>query len=206
MSILKSKAPTKEIARALLGRLLVHQSESGVLAGWIVETEAYVGVEDQACHSYAGRRTPRLEAMYQQAGTIYTYQMHTHTLFNIVCQEEEVPEAVLIRAIEPACGKEQMVKNRQRHGFELSNGPGKLTQAMAISMEVNQKSIFDKKLYIAKDQFQRPGQIEVTPRIGIPNKGKWTQAPLRFTVKGNPYVSKSKKSIMNLETYGWLKG
>jgi DNA-3-methyladenine glycosylase len=95
---------TEDIARELLGKLLIHQTPDGIYSGYIVETEAYVGVEDMACHTYEGKRTPKVESMYQTGGTIYIYTMHTHTMLNIVTKEKGDPQAVLIRAVEPADG------------------------------------------------------------------------------------------------------
>ena len=98
------KDPTKstpEIAQELLGCLLVKETPEGTVSGFIVETEAYLGEIDAAAHSYQMKKTPRLASMYKEAGTIYVYQMHTQHLLNLVVQEPEIPQAILIRAVEP---------------------------------------------------------------------------------------------------------
>jgi len=124
---------TEEIARQLLGKILIHKTPTRFYSGYIVETEAYLGIEDMACHSYAGRRTPRLESMYKLGGTIYIYTMHTHQMLNIVTKKAGDPQAVLIRAIEPIDGLEWMERNRKTTGLTVCNGPGKLTKTMEIT-------------------------------------------------------------------------
>jgi DNA-3-methyladenine glycosylase len=192
---------TQEIARELLGCLLVHETEQGRMSGWIVETEAYLGIRDQAAHSYGGRKTKRNEVMYRKPGTIYVYQMHTHAMLNIITQAEGVPEGILIRAIEPFEGIELMLQNRPKKGFLLTNGPGKLTEAMNITMKENGGSIFGSGLFIAEQRRRIPNEVVATPRIGIPDKGEWTHEPLRYVVANNPYVSKWFGKIT--ENHGW---
>lgn len=185
---------TEEIAKRLLGCLLVKDSPEGKTSGWIVETEAYLGERDQAAHSYQRKRTPRLHSMYQEAGTIYIYQMHTHHMLNLVVQEENIPEAVLIRAVEPGEGISLMEERRRRLFSELTDGPGKLTKAFDITKADDGKDISSPPLYINLNQKRKPKEIAVSPRIGIPGKGEWTDALLRYTVKGNPFVSRRRKS------------
>lgn len=192
---------TEEIAQELLGCLLIKETDAGVTSGWIVETEAYVGEFDQAAHSFGLRKTPRLKAMYQPAGTIYIYHMHTHTMLNIVAKEAGNPQGILIRAVEPFSGIDLMEERRNMGGINLTNGPGKLTKAMGITKEDYGTSIGDAPLYLSTEQRRTPKQIIATPRIGIPNKGEWTDKPLRFIVTGNPYVSRKKGSV-ELD-FGW---
>lgn len=192
---------TEEIAQELLGCLLIKETDAGVTSGWIVETEAYVGEFDQAAHSFGLRKTPRLKAMYQPAGTIYIYHMHTHTMLNIVAKEAGNPQGILIRAVEPFSGIDLMEERRNMGGINLTNGPGKLTKAMGITKEDYGTSIGDAPLYLSTEQRRTPKQIIATPRIGIPNKGEWTDKPLRFIVAGNPYVSRKKGSV-ELD-FGW---
>jgi len=180
---------TKEIAQNLLGKLLVHKTHACIYSGFIVETEAYVGMDDMACHSYGGKNTPRLQSMYKAGGTIYVYTMHNHHMLNIVTKEANNPQAVLIRAVEPAEGIEQMAANRQQTGILISNGPGKLTKAMAITKELDGTVMNEGALYIDEENSKEPNKIITAPRIGIPNKGDWTIAPLRYYVKGHPFVS-----------------
>lgn len=192
---------TQEVAQMLLGCLLVKEVNNEVTSGWIVETEAYVGIQDEACHSYNGKQTPRLESMYKEAGTIYVYQMHTHHMVNIVTRSAHEPQAVLIRAIEPHGGIPLLEQRRNRKGIELTNGPGKLTKAMAITMEDNGTEIDASPLYIDRELRRTPNMIRKSERIGIPNKGQWTDALLRYTVEGNPYVSRKKGKPM--DDHGW---
>lgn len=102
------KLPTLDLAKKLIGCFLVHEVGSERLVGRIVETEAYKGPEDRAAHSFNNRRTPRTEIMFHEAGLVYTYQMHTHTLINVVSGPVDVPHAILIRAVEPVEGIEIM--------------------------------------------------------------------------------------------------
>lgn len=192
---------TEQIAQKLLGRLLVHETAEGRTSGFIVETEAYLGVLDMAAHSYGARRTKRTEAMFQAPGTIYVYVMHTHALLNLITQEIGNPEGILIRAIEPYEGTDLMTSRRQKQGFQLTNGPGNLTKAMGVNKEQYGKSIFSSDLFIDPIIRREPVQVATSPRIGIPNKGIWTDHPLRYYVAGNPYVSRRKGMIDS--NYGW---
>lgn len=195
---------TEEIAQFLLGMYLEHETETGVLAGYIVDAEAYLGPEDEAAHSFGLRNTPRLKAMYEKPGTIYLYTMHTHLILNMVTQEKGKPQGVMIRAIEPAAGIEKMVENRKgRKGSEVSNGPGKLVAALGITRELYGQSIFTSSLRIVPEKRKEPKKIIVLPRIGIPNKGIWTDLPLRYAVAGNPYISKQRRSEIDQKNFGW---
>ncbi|MDQ0206098.1 DNA-3-methyladenine glycosylase [Alkalicoccobacillus murimartini] len=182
--------PTLMLAKQLLGTLLVHESDEGTTIGRIVETEAYLGIEDQAAHSFGGRRTKRTEIMFGAPGVVYTYVMHTHCLFNIVSNRENVPEAVLIRAIEPVQGEDLMVKRRgaERQGRVLTNGPGKLTKAMGITMAHYGQTLNEGSLYVIEGDL--PSDISVGKRIGIDNSGDARDYPYRFWETGNSYVSK----------------
>ena len=119
--------------------------------------------------------------------------MHTHAMLNIVTKKQNDPQAVLIRAIEPACGLDRMVRNRSTTGVAVCNGPGKLTKAMAITKELNGMKIDASALTIDGTLGKIPASIVASARVGIPNKGDWTLKPLRFFVEGNPYVSGMRK-------------
>lgn len=186
------EVPTLELARNLLGCLLVKNTDEGVAAGFIVETEAYIGPGDRAAHSFGGRRTKRTEIMFHEAGLAYTYQMHTHCLVNVVSGKIDAPEAVLIRAVEPYHGIEIMKKRRKMEDFKnLTNGPGKLTKALGIGMEDYGRSFTELPLLIADGIVPDAGVIEQGKRIGIENTGEAKDYPWRFWIQGNPYVSKS---------------
>lgn len=181
--------PTIDLAKSLLGCLLVKESDEGTTSGFIVETEAYLGPTDQAAHSYNNRRTKRTEIMFSTPGHVYTYVMHTHCLVNVVSNKRDQPEAVLIRALEPFTGKDLM---KLRRGVEnprmLTNGPGKLTKAMNITMEDYGNTFYNSSLYIADGY--RPIDISTGKRIGIDNSGEAKDYPYRFWISNNPYVSK----------------
>ncbi|MGX7418818.1 DNA-3-methyladenine glycosylase [Carnobacterium gallinarum] len=203
ISWLDSTKTTEEIAKELLGMLVVKETPNGRTSGWIVETEAYLGELDAAAHSFAGKRTPRLESMYEKAGTIYVYSMHTHQMLNLVVQKKDIPEAILIRALEPYEGISLMEERRQQTGISLTDGPGKLTKAFAIDKTDDGTWACTPPLVITMDERRYPKKIDSSKRIGIPNKGEWTDALLRYSVKGNPYVSriKGKKEL----DHGWIE-
>lgn len=181
--------PTLELASSLLGKVLIKETEEGIAAGIIVETEAYIGPMDKAAHSYNNRRTKRTEVMFHHSGLAYTYVMHTHTLFNVVSGGEGNPEAVLIRAVEPVAGIELMAERRgMPESVNLTNGPGKLTKALGINMGDYGHSLTKKPLWIAKGN--QPASISAGKRIGIDNSGEATDYPWRFWITGNKYVSR----------------
>ena len=212
------KQDTISLAKNLLGKLILVKKDDEILGGYIVETEAYLGAVDRACHGFEGKRTPKVEALFGKAGTVYIYTMHTHKMLNIVSCEEGNPQAVLIRGIEPVINVERMVENRGKSGILVSNGPGKLTKAMGISDKFNKSNIseitrnfqkitqeliynsenmMENLLYVDFENSKIPKKIEISARIGIPNKGVWTEKQLRYFVAGNKYVSRMKKSEFN---------
>lgn len=192
---------TIELARDILGMRLVHQTQHVKLSGYIVETEAYLGATDMAAHSYRNLKTKRTDIMYQPAGAIYMYQMHRQVLLNFITMKEGVPEAVLIRAIEPdeASIPYMEIKRNGKTGSELTNGPGKLTQALGLTIEDYGKTLFNSNIWL--EEAKIPHIIEVTNRIGVPNKGIATHYPLRFTVKGSRYISGQRKGQILTEIW-----
>lgn len=185
--------PTLELAKALLGCLLVKETIEGMAAGYIVETEAYIGPGDRAAHSFNNKRTARTEVMFHRSGLAYTYLMHTHCLFNVVSGGEEKPEAVLIRALEPFSGIGLMKKRRGLEDLKkLTNGPGKLTKSLGITMEDYGCSLALPPLYISKGF--SPESISAGKRIGIDNSGEAREYPWRFWVTNNKFVSRHQKS------------
>lgn len=185
---------TLVLARNLLGCLLVKNTDEGIAAGYIVETEAYIGPWDRAAHSYGGRRTKRTEIMFHEAGLVYTFKIHTHCLVNVISGKVNAPEGILIRAVEPYHGIELMKKRRQTEDLKnLTNGPGKLTKALGISMEDYGRSFTEPPLLIADGFVPDDGKVEQGKRIGIENTGEAKDYPWRFWIKENPYVSKGPK-------------
>ncbi|REC32469.1 3-methyladenine DNA glycosylase [Enterococcus pseudoavium] len=196
---------TEKIAQYLLGMYLEHETSAGKLGGYIVDCEAYLGPDDKAAHSYGMRKTPRVRAMYQKPGTIYLYTMHAHLILNMITQPEGIPQGVMIRGIEPAAGLEQMIENRHgRKNAEISNGPGKLVEALGIERELYGASIFSSPLHLVPEKRRIPKKIDALPRVGIPNKGIWTERPLRYVVHGNPYITNQRKNLID-EDHGWRK-
>ena len=173
-------------AKALLGKYLVRRQGAVIMAAKIVETEAYRGKNDPGSHAFK-KRTPRNEVMFGPPGRAYVYFCYgNHHLFNIVTEPEGTAAAVLIRAVEPVSGIEEMKKNRDADGINLTNGPAKFTQAMAIGKEQNKADLTKNEIYVCdgpKEKFS----VAVKSRIGIKTglNLKW-----RFYIKGNSYVSK----------------
>ena len=181
-----------ELAQALLGMLLVKETEAGIASGWIVETEAYIGPNDRAAHSFGNRRTARTEVMFGPAGHAYTHVMHTHCLVNVVSGDVDEPQGVLIRALEPHSGIELMYARRGavKKPQELTNGPGKLSKALGINMEDYAKPFYERPLFIAEGR--AVGSIASGPRVGIANSGEAKDYPWRFWEAGNSFVSRSR--------------
>lgn len=194
---------TVDLAKQLLGKKIMVCQNGQLTGGYIVETEAYLGPDDMACHSFGWRRTPKVASMYEPAGTIYVYSMHGHNMLNVVARVAGVPEAVLIRAIQPVDGVELMMERRGVTGIDVTNGPGKLCKAMGITQEFDGLMLGCDQIYIDEAASLMPVEIGVSARIGIPNKGEWTDAPLRFYVAGNPYVSRLPKRMMKEVNETW---
>lgn len=197
--------PTIAIAQALLGRQLLYTNAEGVTTGGlIVETEAYLGENDSASHAFNGRRTNYSESLYGNPGNIYLYQIRAHYCFDVVVQDAEEPQGVLIRGLEPLTNPQQMATNRGMDGFNVSDGPAKLVQALGIhSRQLDGQPLETSPLTIDITQRKRPQAVVTTSRIGVNLKGKDGRRPYRFYVKGNPYVSGLHKREMNLQTHGW---
>ncbi len=129
--------------------------------------------------------------------------MHRQTLLNFVTQAVGDPQGILIRAVQPIEGLSAMTQNRPKTGPALTNGPGKLTQALGLTMVLNGRLLPETPLTLSWDPIFQPREVQTTSRIGIANKGSWTAAPLRFLVAGNPFVSKQLKRDIDLDRYGW---
>lgn len=179
--------PTIDVARALLGKILVH----GPTAGIIVETEAYLGGDDLASHSAAGI-TDRTRVIFGPPGHAYVYFIYgMYECLNLVCEPEGQAGCVLIRALEPLAGVELMRGRRPaaRKPEDLASGPGKLTLAMAITRAQNGVDVTRGSLVVRDSAEHSEVDIAVTPRIGIT---KCAELPLRFVIRGNRFVSHRK--------------
>ena len=177
----------EEVAPRLLGCLLVRELDGQRLVGRIVEVEAY-DQTDAASHSYKGQ-TARTQIMFGPAGHLYVYFTYgMHYCMNIVCGPEGHGAAVLIRAIEPLEGEIAMVHNRGgRSGVEVSNGPAKVCQALAIDTNWNGHNVDNEPLCLVQQPALETAEIIQTTRIGI---SRAVDVPWRFYIRNNPYVSK----------------
>ncbi|MFN3840277.1 MAG: DNA-3-methyladenine glycosylase [Cyclobacteriaceae bacterium] len=180
------------IARELLGKQLVTRIGKKLTSGLIVETEAY-SWKERGCHAYKGRRTQRNEIMFASGGHAYVYLCYgVHNLFNVVTNQSGIADAVLIRAIEPLAGLPIM---QQRRGFpvnpfHLTSGPGKLSVALGIDRAFNGKHLTGNDVWIEKGENIPQRMIEAGTRIGVEYAGKDAKLPWRFTIRGNPWISK----------------
>jgi DNA-3-methyladenine glycosylase len=184
--------PVLSVARDAIGKILVHDSKRGRVAGRIVEAEAYRGPEDRAAHSYGGRRTKRTEAMYGPPGHAYVffvYGMHWHV--NLVTTRAGAPHAVLIRAVEPLEGLELMAERRgiPATSANLTNGPGKVCEAFGIDGARYGADLCRGELVLIDGP---RGSIARSPRIGVDYAGAWAKRPWRFFERENRYVSRAR--------------
>ncbi|MCX7674763.1 MAG: DNA-3-methyladenine glycosylase [Bdellovibrionaceae bacterium] len=201
-------APTEHLAKQLLGSLLCRKRGAYLMTYYIVETEAYLGITDPACHSYQNRRTPRTQAMYLPGGHSYVYPIYgMYHCFNVVTQAADIPEAILIRALQPAGIMVASTLNpKQLSPLTLTsqlktvtkkqiktNGPGKLCQALGITKTHNALPLWDtnSSLFLLRPNPCPTFSIQSSARIGVHYAGEAQHWPLRFFIEGNPFVSRS---------------
>lgn len=189
------------LAKDLLGKYLTTFIDGYLCSGKIIETEAYRGPDDKACHAYNNRRTTRTEVMYEAGGVAYIYFCYgMHHMMNVVTGPKDHAHAILIRALEPGEGIQVMAERRKMavEDLRLTKGPGALSVALGLTKELSGVSLFspsspvwieDRKVQFASDQ------ICVGARIGIDSAGEAASWPWRFFVKGNKYVSAKKTCI-----------
>lgn len=187
--------PTLVVARKLLGKYLVNNTPEGKLSGKIVETEAYIGPQDRASHAYKGKRTLRNQAEFLVGGHIYIYLVYgMYWQLNISTSGPDMPECVLIRALEPIEGLEQMSKLRyNKSTLHLTSGPGKLCAAMTFNKTLNGIDLVDNERIYLEDRGDKIAKknIIARSRIGIDYAGPyWAKRKWRFYIKNNPFVSK----------------
>lgn len=178
------------VAREAIGKLLVHESREGRVAGRIVEAEAYRGPEDRAAHSYGGKRTARTEAMFGPPGYAYVFFVYgMHWQMNLVTGAVDEPHAVLLRAVEPVEGLELMAVRRglPPTSRDLTNGPGKLCEAFGIDKAHYAADLCEGPLFLAPGT--RP-RVARSPRIGVDYAGEWAERPWRFYDRESPWVSR----------------
>ncbi len=173
-------------ARNLLGKALFTRIDGHLTGGLIIETESYAGINDKACHAYNGRRTARTEVMYSSGGAAYIHLCYgIHHMLNAIVSKEGDPQGVLIRAIKPLWGIETILRRRNKKTVDktLTNGPGALTQALGIAMELYGTPLDSDLLWIAESGFQpEPTSILIGPRIGIDYAGEDALLPYRFRI------------------------
>jgi len=180
------------VAKSLIGKLLVTTIEGSQTSGIIVETEAY-SWRERGCHAYGGRKTARNEVMFEEGGRAYVYLCYgVHNLFNVVTNQRGVADAVLVRAIEPVTGLENMYRRRgQVSLYQLTSGPGKLTRALGIDRLYNGKVLYDDDVWIEDIGMKiNSKHIEAGKRIGIDYAGDDANLPWRFMMKGNRWISR----------------
>lgn len=182
-----------QVARELLGKILVTKWDGILTSGRIVEVEAYNGVTDKASHAFGGRRTNRNEIMYAAGGAAYIYLCYgIHHLFNVVTNMKDIPHAILIRAAEPLTGIDTMLERtgKKKSDNTLTKGPGNLSKALGLFTHQTGHLLASRELFIADDGHRyRRAEIAASPRIGVDYAGKDALLPYRFYIKGNPFVS-----------------
>ncbi|MCL2290645.1 MAG: DNA-3-methyladenine glycosylase [Bacteroidetes bacterium] len=174
------------LAKDLIGKYLFTKIDGQLCGGIITETEAYKGMEDKACHAFGGRRTPRNEMMYARGGVAYVYLCYgIHPLLNVVVNQKDTPDAILIRAIHATHGEELMLKRtgKPQMKSQVTDGPGKVTKALGITLADNGESFQNKRIWIEDRGFDL-SKIEIlnTPRIGIDYAGEDAFLPYRFKI------------------------
>jgi DNA-3-methyladenine glycosylase len=183
-----------KIAQNLLGKGLFTHVNGITVGGIIVETEAY-SWKERGCHAYNGRKTQRNAIMFERGGYAYVYMCYgIHYLFNVVTNVTGTADAVLVRALEPVCGIDEMMLRRGgtlNNQFQLTSGPGKLSKALGIDRSLNGKSLMNNEVWI-EDLGKKIAtkDIEISNRIGIDYAGEDANLPWRFNVKGNKWVSR----------------
>ncbi|MHA7813744.1 MAG: DNA-3-methyladenine glycosylase [Phycisphaerales bacterium] len=188
--------PAEHVAREMLGTVLLRTLPDGTeLAGYISETEAYVGPEDRASHAFGGRRTARNEHMWSPPGTAYVYFTYgMHHCFNVSCLRADHPAAVLVRAVFPILGLATMRELRSRkprkhplRDSHLCDGPGKLCQAFGIDRDLDGENLLQStQLSIRQGVAIEDDLVRRTPRIGIGSAGDWVEKPLRWVTRVDP--------------------
>ena len=198
--------PTLQVARALLGKILVHRHDAGTTAGRIVEVEAYRGPDDRAAHTAGGRRTPRNEVMWGPAGHLYVYFTYgRHHCCNVVTRAAGEPEAVLIRALEPLAGIASMRVRRALPGgaeVRLCRGPGNVCRAMGIDRAQNGADLTVGPVVILDAPSVSARAIACSPRIGVAYAGPDAALPWRFYARDSSAVSRSPRAPARRITRG----
>ena len=182
---------TLQVAQDLIGKVLVRDFDGRRLSGMIVETEAYVGPQDLACHASKGH-TPRTSIMFGSAGYAYVYMIYGfYFCLNVVTERDGYPAAALIRGVEPLENLDFMrqLRNNPERDTSIASGPGKLCMAMSIDRRLNGEDLLGQTLWI-EDRKLDSGPILTSPRVGVDYAGEYKDKPWRFYLANNPHVSK----------------
>jgi DNA-3-methyladenine glycosylase len=184
------------ITKELIGKIVVSKLDGATTAGRIIEAEAYNGPLDKAAHSFGNRRTARTEVMFAAGGVAYVYLCYgIHQMFNIVTNEKDVPNAILIRALEPMIGIDTMLErsNKTVHGYDLTRGPGNVAKALGIHTRNTGLSLLSNELFIADDGTRyATSEVIATKRIGVDYAAEDALLPYRFILKTSRYISGKK--------------
>ncbi|MDO5517877.1 MAG: DNA-3-methyladenine glycosylase [Clostridium sp.] len=188
-----------DLAKKLLGKVIVRTVDGKVLRGKIVETEAYIGEIDKASHAYNGRRTERTEPLFREGGIAYVYFIYgLYHCFNVISGEEDKGEGVLIRAIEPLNEFDYIAQKRFKKDFDelsnskkktMTNGPSKLCMAYSIDKSQNYKKLYEKGDFYIEDSMEENFDIVETKRVGIDYAEEAIDFPWRFYIKDNKFIS-----------------
>ncbi len=188
-----SRKDVVQIAKELIGKIVVTNFNDQKTSGRIVETEAYVAISDKASHSFSGKRTSRNEHMYSPAGTAYVYICYgMHQMLNVVTNDEGIPDAILIRSVEPIEGIDIMLQRtgKLHADHTLTKGPGNVGKALGIYKQHSGLLLLDDLLFIYHEgKKYADEEIGISARIGVESAGPDALLPYRFYVKGNRYVS-----------------
>lgn len=182
-----------KISRELLGKVLVTRLGGVTTSGIIVETEAY-SWRERGSHAFGAKVTPRTSVMFREGGRVYVYLCYgIHHLFNVVTNKEGIAEAVLVRAVEPLEGIDEMIRRRgvKVKLDQLTSGPGKLTKSLGIDRSFDGKLLSNGEIWIEDRKKVPATQVAVSKRIGIDYAGEDALLPWRFTIHGNPWVSRA---------------
>ncbi|HKJ46774.1 MAG TPA: DNA-3-methyladenine glycosylase [Balneolales bacterium] len=186
-----------QIGKDLLGKyLFTRLNGDEITGGMIVETEAYMGAVDKAAHSYDNRRTERTEIMYQQGGVAYVYLCYgIHSLFNVITNDKDIPEAVLIRAVKPTHGVGTILERRNKVKLQrnVAGGPGMLTKALGIDTSHDGLDLTGNKIWIEDLDFKvKERNIICSPRVGVDYAEEDAANPWRYRIKGSEWTSPAK--------------
>ncbi len=189
-----TRSDVVQIAQELLGKILVTRIDGQLSSGMIVETEAYCGENDKACHANNGRRTKRTEIMFQEGGKAYVYLCYgIHHLFNVTTNVDGLADAVLVRGLEPIEGLDLMMERRKmkRLGNKLSSGPGSLSKALGITTKMYGQDLTGDTLWIEDRGIElKPINIKVGKRVGVDYAEEDALKPWRFVIRNNLWTSK----------------